>query len=361
MDIKLIDPAALSAFTHHLPWYSGSFFHTGGWAEVETLPRQTIETWGVFEGKEQIGGALVQFIKLPGGRFYAYLPRGPVVTETKYFEPVIKAMAEHLRQRVIFTLVDPPILVPPTDALTAQDRTLLEKIGFVKSNDIQPRGTQVLDLTKTPTELLSGMSQKTRYNIHLAEKKGVTFRFGDDDDFLGFWHLVQLTARRGKFFPHKFEHYRRLFRVAGERPVNGVELACRLGIVEYEGKIIAGHLMAFHQNTATYLHGGSDRAASVVKGPHLLHWGAIQAVQAMGITRYDFWGVQPPDGTHKDWAGFSKFKKGFGGEYIEYVGTHDYPYSWGAYITYKTLRYVKRKIRKIWLKWGGSKLEEDKE
>ncbi|MEK7497175.1 MAG: peptidoglycan bridge formation glycyltransferase FemA/FemB family protein [Patescibacteria group bacterium] len=358
MDIKLISPESLSNFTQSLSWYSGSFFHTGGWAEVETLPRQKVECWGVFDGSTQIGAALVQFIKLPGGRYYAYLPRGPVVSDSKYWEQVLHTVAENLRTKVLFTLFDPPIRTEPTNLLNSHNLTVLEKLKFIKSSDIQPRGTQVLDLTKTPEELLAGMSQKTRYNIHLAEKKGLTWRWGDDSDFLDFWHLVQLTARRGKFFPHHFEHYRRLFRVAGERPVLGPELACRLGIVEYEGKVIAGHLVTFHQNCATYVHGGSDRVHNQLKGPHLLHWGTIQAVQKMGISRYDFWGVQPPDGTRKDWAGFSKFKIGFGGEYIEYVGTHDYPYSWGGYVVYKSIRAAKRLWRKTALKMGLVKVGE---
>ena len=89
-------------------------------------------------------------------------------------------------------------------------------------------------------------------------------------------------------------------------------------MAEYERQIIAANLVNFYGDTATYLHGSSSSKNRQVMAPHLLQWEQIKEAKNRGMKYYDFWGFD-----EDKWPGVSRFKKGFGGEIVEYAGAYD--------------------------------------
>lgn len=201
---------------------------------------------------------------------------------------------------------------------------------------VQPDNTLVLDLTKSEEELLAAMKHKTRYNIRLAERKGVKIRTSNDPkDMEEFYKLIEITYQRSKIKAHTKNYYQKQFETLNR------EGLAKLVIAEYKGKTLVANFMIFFGQTATYVHGASSNEYRNVMAPHLAQWVAVKAAKEHGFKIYDFWGIAPDDDPKHSWAGVTRFKKGFGGREINYPGTFDLTINQGWYNIYKLIRYFK--------------------
>lgn len=199
---------------------------------------------------------------------------------------------------------------------------------FQKSRKaLQPQRTITLDITKSEEQVMSGMHSKARYNIRLAGKRGLKITISKNQKFYIFWQLLQRTSRRDKFYTHAKEYYDKLLRLS----------ITQLFIAEYQGKIIAANIILFYGDTAYYLHGASDYEHRSLMAPYLLHWETIKYAKERGYKKYDFWGID-----EKKWPGVTRFKKGFGGREIEYVGSYDCVLEPFWYKLYKLRSFIKR-------------------
>lgn len=203
----------------------------------------------------------------------------------------------------------------------------LEKIGYRKVNDYQPSHTLLIDLFKDREKLLESMHQKTRYNIRLAEKKGVICRTAGIAEYDKFWKLISATYGRKEISTHSENYYRQLL-----ENMPGAYLA----FAEFEGQVIVANLMIRYGEMVTYLHGGSDDAHKSLMAPHLLQWAQIELAKNTGFKYYDFGGIAPTDESNHPWAGITRFKKGFGGFVKSYPGTFEKGMGW-KYSLYKLL------------------------
>jgi lipid II:glycine glycyltransferase (peptidoglycan interpeptide bridge formation enzyme) len=267
---------------------------------------------------------------LPAGWFYWYAPRGPI------FKNGIKSEeAAEITQAVILKLkADYPksvfLKIEPAQNFLQAERNI--NIKLVSAADIQPQKTLVLDLNIEAEKLLAAMHQKTRYNIRLAEKKGVKIVSGGPADFSEFWRLMNLTGERDGFRIHGQKHYQNL--LAGNNNF------IKIFFAEYEGQKIATALVCYFGTQATYLHGASDNKYRNVMAPYLLQWEIIKQAQASGAKIYDFYGVN-----EKKWPGVTRFKLGFGGEIRDYFGVFDIVLHPGIYQLYQGLKKIKRILK----------------
>lgn len=261
--------------------------------------------------------AVALFIKKPigGGFFYWYAPRGPLGEP----EAVGFLLAEFAarEKKALFFRIEPEAALP------------LARV--IKVLPVQPQKTLFLDLSRSEEELSAALHQKTRYNIRLAEKKGVKIIAGGAGDLPEFWRLISLTGERDGFRPHGREHYQNMLQ-------SGADFI-KLFFARYEGKNIAAGLFGFWGGRATYLHGASDNEFRNVMAPYLLQWTAIKAARAAGCRHYDFYGID-----EKKWPGVTRFKLGFGGFVREYPGTFDLVARPMAYRLYGFLRRLRRAI-----------------
>lgn len=209
------------------------------------------------------------------------------------------------------------------------------------SQQYSPKQTLVLDLTKKEEELLQNMKSKHRYNIRLAEKKGVTIKSGYSPEDLDCFYTLSLeVAKRDKTFsPHKRSYYDKMAAILG--PKNYLKIFTAF----YNDSPISSILVLFYNETAIYLHGASANEYRELMPNHLVQWTAIKEAKKKGCRYYDFWGasfaktVPEKDSSETNdpiwivdeshpWAGISKFKLGFvkpgeTGEVVDFPGAYD--------------------------------------
>lgn len=315
-----------------------SFLQSLEWGEFLRATGQEVKNLIVEENSIIV--AVAQVIKRPLvlGKFYWHCSRGPIFNfqflslqdisrrETisnqfsiaEIFKLFIKYL-HNLGRDAVFLRIDPDWSVTEKEKIE-----VLKKLGFKKSlHEIQPKDTLILDIVKSEEELLKEMHQKTRYNIRLAEKRGVQVRqSAAPEDLERFYKLLKTTARRDKFFLHKKEYYQKQLEILGK---TGAE---QLFLAEYNGKTIAGILVLFFGDTAIYLHGASDNEFRNLMAPHLLQWSAILEAKKRGRKTYDFWGIASTNAPENHpWAGVTRFKRGFGGKEVNYIGAYDFVFN----------------------------------
>lgn len=300
--IECTNPADWDAFVTAT---GGSFLQSWGWGEAQQRYGRTVHRLAAQSAAGALqAAALLIRTPLPFGRSYYATPHGPLGTDAAALSALGRAVAARaVADRAVFWRCQPLTAA----ALPAGNwRTM--------TTHHQPIQTMVLDLTKPLNDLERAFHPKTRYNIHLAEKKGVTIRRGDPDrDFPAFWRLLQTTYIRAGIRLHPEAYYRTLLAVPDT-------LATTLWLAEHDGTSVAANLTVAFGNTVTYLHGGSDYSARALMAPHLLQWHQIQFASEQGARWYDFWGFDP-----NRWPGVSRFKAGFNGTILTRPGEVEQP------------------------------------
>lgn len=276
------------------------------------------------ERGEPQAGLQVLIRPLPLGFSFLYVPKGPVGAwgRPEVFGGLLDALDRLAREtRALWLRIEPDVAegALPLD-LTA--------FGFQPAPSIQPRRTILVSLEGEEAAILGAMHPKTRYNIRLAERKGVAVREARLDDLPLFYRLLQRTAARDRFAIHALDYYR----VAYERFVP--HLAC-LWLAFYEAEPIAG-LMAFAWGErAWYFYGASGDRHREKMPTYALQWTAMRWAKARGCRWYDLWGIPDEDPevletqftTRRDglW-GVYRFKRGFGGQVVRWAGAFDRVY-----------------------------------
>jgi len=185
----------------------------------------------------------------------------------------------------------------------------------ISPHNIQPPRTIIIDIHGSAEEILARMKQKTRYNIRLAEKKGVTIRSWDDID--SFHKMMLVTGGRDGFGIHSLEYYKRAYELLHSKGLGEILVA------EYEGKPLAALFVARNGHRAYYLYGASTDEERNRMPTYLLQWEAMKWAKSHGCEEYDLWGVPDEDeatleanfeSRHEGLWGVYRFKRGFGGE-----------------------------------------------
>lgn len=291
---------------------AGAFLQSEEWAGFRRACGTKV--WQI-EGEKAMGLIFKSTRQMPLSLNFLYCAKGPVgdANDKKFWEEVKKiARAEHS----IFFRFEP------------QEKPTIKDAA--KTKDIQPEITQILELQKNEDEILASMHQKTRYNIRLAEKKGVEIKMFSQSESKKeidtFFSLLQGTEQRKNIRLWPKDYYEKLL----DLPSN------KLFIAYSEGKPLAGAMVNFFNKTATYLHGGTAKENMNAMAPYLLHWEIIKYAKVQGFKYYDWWGINPEPG-HR-WAGITRFKQGFGGYELRSPGTYDLPLKKFWYWIYKMLR-----------------------
>lgn len=262
--------------------------------------------------------AIIQKIPLPMGKSWLYCNRGPVfeeLSENAFDEFLSKTKELARKENSVFLRIEPPYEKNKAEKYSK----LCKKLGFKDAHTShQPEVTLIIDLTKSENEILAQMKQKGRYNIRLADKKGVKIKESKDAD--SFYKILKETTTRDKFTPHGKDFYKKMIEILGEKDFAKMYLA------EYEGETIAGIIVTFYQDTATYYYGASSNKHRNVMAPYLLQWHAIKEAKSRNMKKYDFLGISPPDAKNHPWQGVTEFKMKFGGEIVEYVKAKEFIY-----------------------------------
>ncbi|MGH2793694.1 MAG: lipid II:glycine glycyltransferase FemX [Actinomycetota bacterium] len=276
-----------------------------------------------------------------------YAPRGPVfdAATPDALDSLVREIRDHAGGA--FVLKCDPAIEPGT----AEAKTL-ERAGFSIASEagfggVQPKAVMVLDLEPTEEELLANFRSKWRYNVRVAERKGVTVARADRGELPAFYDLLVETARRDGFLIRGRSYLETLFDQL--EPPGHIAMF----LARFEDKPIAGALCMGFGPRLTYVYGASSNEHRNVMPNHLMQWHMIRWAREQGYKIYDFRGVSPVrDGkpVEEHLAGLNRFKEGFGARYVEYAGTYDLPlrsvvyraWRWGAPLAIETLKRIRR-------------------
>lgn len=269
-----------------------------------------------------------------------YLPKGEL--------PVKKTIDELKKigklENSIFIQLEPNV-----ENSQSMEQKLLD-LGLKKAaHPLFTKYTFILDLTKSEEELLKEMSQKTRYNIRLAEKKGVkVIEDNSDKAFSEYLKLSKETTKRQKFYAHTEKYHKLMWETLKFQKSNKDELSAHLLKAEFNGETIVAWILFVLGDTLYYPYGASSTKYKETMASNLIMWEAIKLGKSLGLKKFDMWGSLSENPDPKDpWFGFHKFKQGYGATLVEFVGSYDLVINPLFYFIYK----ISDKIRWFVLKF----------
>lgn len=282
------------------------------------------------ENGDIIGSLSVLIRKIPVFGTIMYSSRGPVCDINDI--SVMKQLTDGARElakkyKAIVLRIEPDI--ESSDELF---RSVVTNLGYKIKDDaknfreeIQPRYVFRLDIKdKTEDEVFANFQQKTRYNIRLATKKGVTVKEGTREDLKDFHRIMVETGSRDGFIIRSLNYFEKMYDNLAPKHM-------RLLMAYYEGKPISGVIPIMYGNKTWYLYGASSNSHRNLMPNYLLQWEMIKMAINNGSDIYDLRGVSGVvDESHPQY-GLYRFKKGFGAEFTEFIGE--------VYIPFKPLRY----------------------
>jgi lipid II:glycine glycyltransferase (peptidoglycan interpeptide bridge formation enzyme) len=285
-------------------------------------PLQTKE-WAEFRkewGNEILATdfGIITLHKIPFTKFkIGIFEKGPKPTKE-----MINQLKEFGKEKdVVFIKLEPNV---EKDDSTIE---LLSKSGLIRGKTLFTPTTFWIDLTKSEEELLASFSSKTRYNIRLAQKHGVSVRIDNSDKaFEKYLELTEETNKRQGFYSHTPRYHRLMWKHLRGNIAN-------LLTATYKNEIITTWILFSHDGFLYYPYGASTDKYKEVMANNLMMWEAIKFGKKHGLTTFDLWG-------REEGKGFTKFKEGYNPKVIEFVG------SWDLVIN-KPMYYLYRMAEKI--------------
>jgi lipid II:glycine glycyltransferase (peptidoglycan interpeptide bridge formation enzyme) len=263
----------------------------------------------------------------PGGR-YGYVAKGPALKAAQIsgaLEP-LAALAEDLR--LAFLTIEPEVeagWTPPPP--------------WHRGAAIQPEYTSIVDLRPEPQAILAGLKPKTRYNVRLAERKGVVVE--QTDDVAVFAKLAGMTSVRHRIQLAREPYYRAV------HDLMSAEGICRIYLASHQGAPLAGIMILRFAGRATYLFGASAPTGRSLMPSYLLHWHAIEEMRRLGDVEYDLWGIPPDDQPGHPLAGLRQFKSGWNGRRVHYAGAFDLPLSPTLWRSHRAISKIRSNVRRV--------------
>jgi lipid II:glycine glycyltransferase (peptidoglycan interpeptide bridge formation enzyme) len=301
------------------------------WDEKAGHPMQSW-VWGEFRGSRQKVSRVVadnQFLivwtRISGTPWvFGYIPMGPLPSE-KDIEVIKK---EATKNRAIGVRMEPLVL-------KGQENEVLKKMH--PGRHLFKQKTFWWDLKMSEEELLGKMHPKCRYNIRLAEKKGVEIYEDNSDDALeSYLHLMfERTAKRQKIYAHSIDYHRKLWKALSAAGMASLFLA------KYEGKTVATWMVFKWRKWLYYAYGAFDDDVKAVMAPVLGLWKIALWGKKDGFEMMDLWGAE-------EGKGFSRFKEQFGPSLVELAGAFDVIVQPLPYWLFRRAEEVRWKILRMW-------------
>lgn len=267
-----------------------------------------------------------------------YAPKGPLLDWTN--ESLRKRVLDDLqsfakKQGAIFLKMDPDVMLGTGVPLSGEDvidhggqavMSELKRRGWRYSSDqIQFRNTVLVDLDPSEAELLARMKQKTRYNVRLAEKKGVVLRTGTQEDLPMLYRMYAETSVRDGFVIRDEGYYRTVWETFMTPPVSNLQSpSCEALIAEVDNEPVAAIFVFYFAGRAYYVHGMSRNAHREKMPTYLLQWEAMKRAKAKGCSVYDLWGAPEVFDESDSMWGVYRFKEGLGGKVVRTLGAWDF-------------------------------------
>jgi lipid II:glycine glycyltransferase (peptidoglycan interpeptide bridge formation enzyme) len=336
VNVRSITPADRQAYnavvTHPLQSYE--------WGEFREKEGIKVIRRGFFEGEKLTSGFQLTIHKIPKTNFtIGYLPKGEMPTNELLNE--LEQIGKE--ENCIFIQLEPNSIKTETNSQLLTTNYQLRKAA----HPLFTKYTFVLDLTKSEEELLAAMHPKGRYNIKVANKHNVIAAEDNSEKaFDEYWRLTEETTRRQKFYAHtKQYHDLQWHTFSHDTDLN--KLTSHLFTAQYENKTLTALLFFIFHDTLYYPYGASSNDHRNVMHSNLAMWEGIRFGKNLGLKKFDMWGALGFEPDPKDpWHGFHDFKRKFGPEHVEFIGSYDLVINPAIYQAYK----VADKLRWLYLR-----------
>ncbi|MGZ9164613.1 MAG: lipid II:glycine glycyltransferase FemX [Anaerolineales bacterium] len=295
------------------------------------------DNWSVNTGYS-IAACLILKKTIPMGGLSArlsilYAPKGPLLdwTNESLRDRVLDDLQSFAKkQGAIFLKMDPDVVlgrgVPAgeDDVVDNGGQAVMSELkqrGWRSSSDqIQFRNTVLINLKPSEEEMLARMKQKTRYNIRLAEKKGVVVRIGTPRDLPMLYKMYAETSVRDGFVIRDEGYYQTVWQTF----MSSKEPTCEPLIAEVNGESVAAIFVFYFVGSAYYVYGMSHSSHREKMPTYLLQWEAMKRAKAKGCSLYDLWGAPDVFDESDSMWGVYRFKEGFGGKVVRTLGAWDF-------------------------------------
>jgi lipid II:glycine glycyltransferase (peptidoglycan interpeptide bridge formation enzyme) len=268
-----------------------------------------LQSWEWGEFREAWGNKVVRLPKFQ--IIFSVIPHtnltiGGVVRGPEPIKEDIKEITNVAKENnAIFVKFEPNVLCSPKYEKKMKD------LGLIRGKRFFTKTSFWIDLTPSEEELLKSFSAKTRYNIRLAEKKGVTVKEDNSDiAFKKYLALTQETTRRQHFFAHTQKYHELMWKFLKPAGI------AHLFTATYKKEIITTWILFSWHKFLYYPYGASTEKYKNVMANNLMMWEAIKFGKKMGLTTFDLWG-------REEGKGFTKFKEGYNPKVVEFIGTWD--------------------------------------
>ena len=262
-----------------------------------------------------------------------YAPKGPLLdwsNESLRNRVLNDLQSFAQKQGAIFLKMDPDVVLGIEISSSKDDEidnngqvvmSELKRKGWMYSSDqIQFKNTVLIDLTPTEEVMLARMKQKTRYNIRLAEKKGVVLRVGAQEDFGLLYKMYAETSVRDAFVIRDEGYYQTVWKLF----MDSSEPTCEPLIAEVDGEPVAAIFVFYFARRAYYVYGMSRNSHREKMPTYLLQWEAMKRAKTRGCKVYDLWGAPDVFDESDSMWGVYRFKEGLGGKVVRTLGAWDY-------------------------------------
>lgn len=305
--------------------------------KIETPSNHPLQSkeWGEFRKEwgnevEWTKHGLLTLHKIPFTKYkVGMFIKGPKPTQEMLDD--LKKLANE--KNLIFIKLEPniPVSINSQPQLT----NLLTKNGAVKGKTLFTPTTFWIDLTKSEEELSKSFSSKTRYNIRLAQKHGLTVSEDNSDKaFEKYLKLTRETVERQGFYAHTEKYHRLMWKIL--RPVNIAHLL----VAKHKGEIITTWILFVYNGFLYYPYGASTEKYKNLMANNLMMWEAIRFGKKLGLKTFDLWGREPG-------KGFTKFKEGYNPQVVEFLGTWDLVINKPVYTIYRQAEKIRWLILRL--------------
>lgn len=308
------------------------------WGEFRKQTGLKVERIGFFDNGKLVKGLEVTFHPIPVlNKTAGYVPKSFMPDEEQLAS--LRQLGE--KNNALFIKLEPNVAqtVSTTSAHSEVGRFLIEH-GCQPGRPLFTKYTFQLDLTKSEEDLFNNLNSKTRYNVNLAHKKGVTITENSSPEGMEeYIKILQETTTRQGFYAHSPEYFKTMWATLGQSGM------LRIFQATYDNQILVSWIMFIFNGVLYYPYGASRSANRDVMASNLMMWEMILLGKREGCHLFDMWGSLGPEPNPKDpWFGFHRFKKGYGGQLMEFLGTYDLVINEPLYKIFRVVENVRWKV-----------------
>jgi len=305
------------------------------WGDFRQSERVDVIRLGEYKQGKLIAGYQITFHQIPRLCYkMGYCPKSGIPSKE-----MLKAIKKEAKKRKAIAVKFEPNI--------REGLNFGKKLGLVKGRPLFTKNTFWLDLTKSEEDLLSGMKAKTRYNIRLAKRKGVrVMEDSSDKGFDEYWKLMEETTNRQAFYAHDKAYHLKMWQEMRKAK------QAHLFKAVYKNETLAAWIVFVLNGVLYYPYGASSRKHRDLMANNLLAWEVIRFGKRKGCRLFDMWGSLGEDPDKNDpWYGFHKFKEGYGGELVEFVGSWDLVINIWLYWLYRIGEKIRWMVLRTLKKW----------